>query len=56
MGHSNLNTTDMIYGHLYPVNHEQETARMDEYQTRRLPPVAARVWSVLSGLDPKVGL
>lgn len=31
MGHANLNTTDMIYGHLYPVDNEQETVRMDAY-------------------------
>lgn len=31
LGHANLNTTDMIYGHLYPADYSLETARMDAY-------------------------
>ncbi len=36
MGHANLNTTDTIYGHLYPSNYEHEVARMDSYLSREL--------------------
>lgn len=34
MGHANLNTTDMIYGHMYPSDNEHEMARMDAYLRR----------------------
>jgi integrase len=31
MGHANLNTTDTIYGHLYPSDYESDSDRLDAY-------------------------